>query len=165
MYDDAEHFIGRRQRIPPPQIERAIGEVVEYIDLSDDNKEKNTKKSGTLQEMNRSNIPDLQQCLQTKQEENEVLRITVSKLNKRIGTEIIDDGADNDDEGSGSSLVVIPRYKKPIHSTQHYQLDAEFGKKIYYLTKVRKKLTFNTIYKLSSSFISFQAIDYTSMEV
>lgn len=76
---------------------------------------------------------DLFKHLKVKQERISLLENTVKDLNNRIGTEIIDD----DCYEIGSSLALSRYDRNENVNTLHFQLDTEFGKKIYFITNVR----------------------------
>lgn len=70
------------------------------------------------------------------EEENKILRITLNKLNSRIGDEVVSesDSTLNDDD-CGNKVR-----KENVVNTRHYQIDSQFADKYYFITNVGKTI-------------------------
>lgn len=131
--NDAMKFI-ERSRLKPSQIEEQ--DVVEYHDLSVDTDDVGEKNRDQQLDLSGISMPALQERFKIKMERVDLLERSVKQLNNRIGTEIILDGENKENELSASCSMSVPRYENTIN-TLNYQIDETFGKKIYFMTDVR----------------------------
>lgn len=112
------------QRSPIP-----FDSIVEYAELSD---EVENEKEVEIEPIDLGE-KTFDEWFRLKSENNRLLQNTVSKLNKRIGTEIVDTDSDEDSNG----CYVVPRYKIP-EDTKNLQRDFNFVPKLLFRTKVKK---------------------------
>lgn len=124
--NEAEDYINRPRR--NKQAQNKETSVIESWQVSSDS-ESDLENEGTYQQHNLE-TNDVMTLLKIKQEKVETLEKVVENLNKRIGTEIVDDV----DHGTSAA---IPRYRNRLDvNTLHYQIDAEFANDTYFKTDV-----------------------------
>lgn len=125
-YEAAERFLSRHREFNQPS-PIPLDSIVEYIDvLSSDEMENEMEAENEPVDLGGRTIDE---WFHMKSERNTALQNTISKLNKRIGMEIIDSDEDSND------CHMVPRYKIP-EDTRNLQRDFEFVPKLLYRSKV-----------------------------
>lgn len=76
----------------------------------------------------------LKQQIIKKEVENDALAVSLKKVNQRLGIEIITDSEESDT--TSDSDLSSSSNSTNIVNTRHYQLDAEFAKKYFFITDV-----------------------------